>query len=62
MKAKKVREFQRDAVTVVTINLMAIVAELFGMSDSMHGAMASILLVLCHRGVPDAARKHSGNR
>ncbi|HAM56385.1 MAG TPA: hypothetical protein DCQ64_13700 [Candidatus Rokubacteria bacterium] len=58
-KTRQVREGQRDAITLVVGAVVTLVSKVFEIDDpEAIGAMTTLLIIMCHRTVPDmAARK-----
>ena len=55
---KKVREGQRDVVTLVVGAVVTIVSKVFEIDDpEVIGAMTTLLIIMCHRMAPDMASR-----
>ena len=55
-EARKLREGQRDITTVIVGAVVTLVSKIFEIEDpEAVGALTTLLIVVCHRGVPDMA-------
>ncbi len=55
---KKVREGQRDVTTLVVGAVVTLVSKIFDIEDpEVTGALTTLLIITCHRSVPDVAKR-----
>jgi len=53
---RTLREGQRDVTTALVTAVVVLVSKVFEINDTEAiGAMTTILIIMCHRGLPDIA-------